>query len=178
MNININFEVTNIKLSFLIPFSLNIKHIKIYKNIYKIYVKNHNSIIKGVFGTVTILGKNQNHINLTGIRKIETILNKVKIFCQTYNIVYETITNLKIDCISSVSDVRRGLKNQILNDQQINKFYKISNPPKFPGLILRTNNKISLSYFNSGKLIVIGTKCICQIQTSCELFDIFIRKIK
>ena len=174
MNIDSTYLITNIKLSFLVPRSINIIGIEESKNIYKIYVKNQNLIIKGIFGTVTILGKNQNHINLTGIKLYDNIIINIRLFCDTFDISLKSVRNAKIDCISVACDVQGGLKNQILSSS-INHFYKKINPPKFLGIILRSDNKICMTYFNSGKLIVIGAKCTCEINKSLLLFNNFIK---
>ena len=176
MNINPNFLISNIKLSFLIDSLINIHKIKKQQYIYKIYEKNHNLIIRGIFGTASILGKAHNHINLTGIKSFENIVGNIKKFCQIFDINLKFVKNIKIDCISAVSTVPKGLKNLILNSKP-NHIYKIYNPPKFPGILLRGVDKICLTYFNSGKINIIGAKCTCEINKKLVLFNNFINFI-
>ena len=177
MNIAPIYSITNIKISFWVKKIINIHEIKIKHNVFKIYKKNQILIIKGIFGTATILGKSFNHINLTGIKFFENIKSNIIFFCQTFDINLESVKKTKIDCVSVVSTVREGLKNEILNNKS-NHIYKIFNPPKFPGIIIRGADKICITYFNSGKLILTGAKCACEIRSHLLLFNNFINILK
>jgi TATA-box binding protein (TBP) (component of TFIID and TFIIIB) len=114
---------------------------------------------------------------LTAIKSINNIPKSVKTFCESYNINIWEIKHVKIDCISAVGTVPKGLKYKILILKNNNVTYQISNPPKFPGIILKADNYPSLTYFNSGKIIIMSAKCYCQINKSLNLFNTFIKKI-
>jgi hypothetical protein len=51
-----HFAVTNIKISFLAPFPINIYDIKILNNVYHTYANSKIFIVNGIFGVAPILG--------------------------------------------------------------------------------------------------------------------------
>ena len=154
-------KITNIKLSF-----KSDEKVELDNNACLQYYKRYILIAKYDNFTYTFLGNNKSHVNITGINSIENV--KTAIISLTYfsNLKLYNCSKFSIDNISTTFKTHPGLKEIILNIKDSN-FY-IFKPLRFCGIIIKynnnnnnnNNNKFSLTYFNSGRVILVGLKNI------------------
>ena len=160
-------RITNIKISFKCHENVSVKESAVVLS----YHTRNNLIIKFSSYTCTILGKNHNFVNLTGLRKFEDIEKSVSELLKVSNITRANLSEIKIDNISAVFATYPGLKARIYSDNA--RLITLFRPPKFPGLILKINRK-SCTYFNSGKCLLVGLKSEEDLKlTSCVFFNFF-----
>ena len=150
---SINCKITNIKLSF--TYTLLNVIIEFDEKICLVYTKRYTLIVKFGNFTYTFLGKNKKHLNITGIKSfldIEKAITDLTIFS---NLELCNFKCFSIDNISSTFKTYSGLKRIIQNitDEE----FKILIPQHFPGIVIKYN-KCSLTYFNSGSVILVGLK--------------------
>lgn len=147
-----NLKVTNVKISFKVPFTVQITN----KDLCLVYYSKNNLIIKYKNFTCTILGKNKTHVNITGLRNLTKIKPALLDLGVITNIGLVRESDITIDNISAVFSAKRGLKENILTTEN-NFDLKIYKPVKFCGVILK-HKHTSCTYFNSGKNILVGAK--------------------
>ena len=164
----IDCKITNIKLSFT-NISTNIE-IEFDDNICISYYSNYILVAKFDDYTYTFLGKNKEHLNITGIKSfsnIEKAISALPIFSnlEICNFKYFTIDN-----ISTTFKTHPGLR-QILQTIKESDF-KILVPHHFCGIIIKYN-RFSLTYFNSGAVILVGLKNISDLNLCVKKYISF-----
>ena len=126
------------------------------------------------YGTFSILGKSQYHVNVTGVESFDLIILVVLYFCHLFNVEYNELTSVNIDCVTAIAKVKSGLHNKIINNFD-NAMFQLSVPEKFPAIILRNKNLPTLSYFiKNGKLLIVGCIGVNDINYVVKQFNTFI----
>ena len=156
--LNSEINISNIKIS--VKVTKNLKILEKQDKCLSYFSKN-NLIVKFNKYTTSVLGKNYNYLNFTGISHFEEISICVSLFFELFSelVVYTDVVHIKIDSISICFSTTPGLKYSLI--QLFDKKFFITKPPKFAGLIIRNRNcKYSITYFSSGKCIGVGLKSL------------------
>lgn len=154
-------KITNVKISFLHGDKICLK--PNHEEILEYFSKNIH-VIKFSKYTATLM-KYDTYCNITGIKSCYELINSLKILSSLTN-VEEKYIEYKIDTISAVMNVRPGLKAKLILHGA--KFgFTVESKMRFCGLILRHPKfeKCSLTYFQTGKMNVLGIKkfdLICE----------------
>ena len=163
--------VTNIKFSF--KSRSRIAFLRKSPYIHEAYTKNNNFIMKTKFGVYSILGRNLEFVNCTGVRDREAVVKCILFLCEITNVRPSDLHTFNIDCLATKIRLEPGLKSRF-HEKKSENFHLVKTT-KFPATIfkLRCNGaKISLSYFNRrGVAIVNGLKKI-------EFLDFVIKMLK
>ena len=162
--------ITNIKISFLYEERIIITD----PNVLDYHARNI-WIIKFESYTCSILGRNSSHVNLTGLKSLDDINTAVQLLSEISNINTSKIPNIKIDSISSYFKTKSGLKTKLIECISPS-YFRIFKPIKFCGIIIKYN-KISCTYFNSGKCILVGCKTIKQAHETHLLYIKFLNEL-
>ena len=158
-------SITNIKISFSCD-----KNVELNSDVCINYYKCYNLIVKYGNFTYTFLGKNKTHLNITGIKSfldVETAINSLTIFS---NLELCNFKNFTIDNISTTFKTYPGLKEILLNIKDGN--FRIFKPCRFCGIIIKYKN-CSLTYFNSGSVILVGLKNIHDLNLYVKKYKAF-----
>ena len=158
--INRNLRISNIKIS--AKTSTNLKILEQTEKCLTYSTKQYN-ILKFDKFTATILGKNHNYLNITGIQTFEEISSSLVTFFKFFNeyITPHDIETIKIDSISLCFKLKPSLKYHLM--QLSTSKFKITKPPRFPGILIRDKNKsYSVTYFSSGKCIAVGLRNVAE----------------
>ena len=118
-----------------------------------------------------ILGKECNHLNITGVRNLEQIPTLTNVFLQCCVDTYKSkISNFKIDSISLTdkrfvySYIYKLLKagNERLREALLNKCWYVRSHLQFPGITIKLSEGPAITFFKSGCITGCGFK-----STSC-----------
>ena len=155
--------ITNIKISFFCN-----KNVEINNDVCINYYKCYNLIVKYENYTYTFLGKNKSHLNITGINSILNVESAIIGLTFFSNLQLSNFKNFTIDNISSTFNSHPGLKEILLKIKH--EDFRIFKPCRFCGIIIKYN-KCSLTYFNSGSVILVGLKNI-------HVLNLYVKKYK
>ena len=158
-------SITNIKISFLCN-----KIIEINNDICLSYYKCYNLIVKYDNYTYTFLGKNKSHINITGINSISDVKSAIIALTFFSNLQLINFKNFSVDNISTTFKTHPGLKELLLNIKQTD--FHIFKPCRFCGVIIKYQN-CSLTYFNSGSVILVGLKNVHELILYVKKYNTF-----
>ena len=148
-------SITNIKIS-----CKSVKSVFCNEEQCLLYYTKYNLIVRLKSFTYTLLGKNKTHVNITGLKNMIDIDACIISLCDISNIVPTDLSNVKIDSISAVFSTFPGLKSGLISHPT--NILRLYQPPRFCGLIIK-QGKLSSTYFNSGRTIIVGCKSICQL---------------
>ena len=177
-----NLRISNIKIS-----AKTCTNLKILEQTDKClsYSTKQYLIIKFDKYTATILGKNSNYLNITGIQTFDDICSSLTTFFEYFNeyTTLDDIKTIKIDSISLCFELRPSLKYYLM--QLSTSKFKITKPPRFPGILIRDKNKsYSVTYFSSGKCIAVGLKNVIEcndvyneicLLTNCKDLEVLVK---
>ena len=167
-----NLKVTNIKISFFYDSQLLINEAKCLS-----YFKKHNFIVKSKDFSYTFLGRSKQHVNITGIKSFNELKNSVINLLDFSNFQLHKLHTIKVDNISSTFTTYKGLKeNILLENGNFSNELKVYKPSKFCGLILKFKGQ-SLTYFNSGKCVLVGAKNISELLFYFNYFTLFFQTL-
>ena len=158
-------KITNIKISFLCD-----KTVELNSDLCINYYKSYNLIVKHDNFTYTFLGKSKSHLNITGIRSfldVEAAIVGLTIFS---NLELTNFKYFSVDNISSVFKTHPGLKEKLLKIKDSD--FCIFKPYRFCGIIIK-HKKCSLTYFNSGNVILVGIKSIPALNSCVKKYFSF-----
>ena len=157
--------ITNIKISFLCN-----KKVEINENECLSYYKCYNLIAKYSNFTYTFLGKNKTHLNITGIKSFTDVESAIINLTNFSNLEISNFKYFTIDNISTTFKTYPGLKEILLNIKDTN--FHVFKPCRFCGIIIKYN-KCSLTYFNSGSVILVGLKNIHDLNLCVKKYKTF-----
>ena len=151
---SIKYKITNTKLSFIHKFPSNTKIefdelLCVTGYVKHILVDNYDEYM------YTFLGRNKEHLNITGIKSFLNIEKAITGLTNFTNLKLCNFKNFTIDNISSTYKTYPGLKQALLHIKDEN--FKILKPNQFCGIMIKYNRS-SLTYFNSGSVILVGLK--------------------
>lgn len=125
--------------------------------------------------TYTVLGKNKFHLNITGIKSfldVEPLITSLTIIS---NLDLGNFKNFTIYNIYSTYKTHSGLKEVLLKNKDSN--FRIFNPAQFGGIIIYYS-KYSLTYFNSGAVILVGLENIHELKLCTSKYKPFLTTVK
>ena len=157
--------ITNIKISFLCN-----KIAEINNDVCINYYKCYNLIVKYNNYTYTFLGKNKTHLNITGINSILNVESAIIGLTIFSNLQLNNFKKFTVDNISSTFKTHPGLKEILLNIKQVD--FCIFKPCRFCGIIIKYKN-CSLTYFNSGSVILVGLKNVHELNLYVKKYKTF-----
>ena len=160
-----SISITNIKISFLCN-----KKAEINNDVCISYYKCYNLIVKYDNYTYTFLGKNKSHLNITGINSILNVETAIIGLTRFSNLQLSNFKNFNVDNISSTFKTHPGLKEILLNINQVD--FRIFKPCRFCGIIIKYKN-CSLTYFNSGSVILVGLKNVHELNLYVKKYKTF-----
>ena len=169
---SINCKITNIKLSFIHKFSSNTNEIIFYESLCLIGVVKHILVVSYDEYKYTFLGRNKEHLNITGIKSFLNIEKAITGLTNFTNLKLCNFKNFAIDNISSTYKTYPGLKKALLHIKDEN--FKILKPTRFCGIIIKYNRS-SLTYFNSGSVILVGLKNIADLNLYIKKYNDFLK---
>ena len=169
---HIKYRITNIKISFKWHEKIIIKTDKPYLE----YYQKNMHIVK-YEGYSASLMSNDTFCNITGIKSSYHILKALKIISDMSNIVNNKIF-YNVNCISATFSCLAGMRNTILT-KGIHHGFSVEAKIKFIGLCIRHELmcKASITYFQSGKCIIMGVKTFEDIKSFITNFCLFLNKI-
>lgn len=157
--------VKNVKISVSFSSNQQMNHFfekALARNVYCVQKRNI-LIIKDIY-TITVFQKLQNkyHLNITGIKSIDTVSEVIIWIIRTYcDENGFKLISYKIDNITSSFDVKQYIP---LHNLANTLKYASYNPERFHALYLK-NNEGTIVVFQSGKINIVGCKSLENILT-------------
>jgi TATA-box binding protein (TBP) (component of TFIID and TFIIIB) len=125
------------------------------------------------------------YINITGIKSFEDIENVIPELCDAFHLNQnQVVGEVVIDNVSANGDFGRKLNlpqiQEVINresEKDGNTFSASFDRNYFPGAFCKTLTIGTILIFPSGKYVIVGSKCIAEVQQVYQMMHAIIQKL-
>jgi TATA-box binding protein (TBP) (component of TFIID and TFIIIB) len=125
------------------------------------------------------------YINITGIKSFEDVENVIPELCETFHLNrIQVAGEVVIDNVSANGDFGRKLNlpqiQEAINGESKkdgNTFSACFDRNYFPGAFCKTLTIGTILIFPSGKYVIVGSKCVAEVQEIYRMMFAIIRKL-